>query len=146
MLMGMRIAEDEFSKKGTEPASSKELDADNNNLKGEEDMTRCHHHWRSFVNENYDGVLRVDTTGGSIIKGKHLKGGGQEIDFDGECRDNPHHIHIDTHEGFVYDGRIFDAGEHRFAVGTRNRFAEDRDGERTKLTDDEVWVGVKIGG
>ena len=120
----------------------------NNNLKGEEeDMAqRCNHHWRSFVNENRDGVLKVHTMTGAHFEGKHDKGGGNEVDFEGDCEDQPqHHIHIETKENFEYNGRIFEAGNDMFAVGTRNKFAIDRDGKRKKITQDELWVGVKVG-
>jgi hypothetical protein len=144
LLMGLRVAQAESSKKAPESAALNQLDT-NNDLKGEEEMAfRCNHHWRSFVNEQPDGVLRVLTMTGSHFTGEHDKGSSHTPGFRGDCRDRPsHEIHIETDENFEYNGRIYDAGNQRFVVGTRNGFTIDKDGNRIKGDGDDVWVGVK---
>lgn len=144
LFTGLQVAQAEFSRQAPESATSNQLDT-NNDLKGEEEMPfRCNHHWRSFVNEQPDGVLRVLHMTGATFTGEHDKGMPHNPSFTGDCQDTPiHHIHIETDEDFEYNGRIFDAGNQRFVVGTRNGFTKDKNGNRKKLTDDEVWVGVK---
>ena len=110
----------------------------------EEIPFRCNHHWRSFVNEEPDGVLRVLTMTGADFTGEHDHGSPHPPRFTGHCQNTPiHHIHIETDEDFEYNGRIYDAGNQRFVVGTRSTFTIDKDGNRKKLDGDEVWVGVK---
>lgn len=142
-LTALRFAETEF-KDAPEAAALNQLGADNES-EGEEEMAKkCNHKWRSFIRDNeQDGLLNVKKMTGSKFTGTHEKPSGN-VNFTGECFEEPfHRIEIATDEHFLYTGRIYDGGNERFAVGTRSKFVEDKDGKRKKLDDDEVWVGVK---